>query len=258
MKDISKKAVIKIFEFFGYKISLIEKKSNKIFSNITDPEFLTIYKMCSEFTMTSVERMYSLYLSVDYILKNNIPGDFVECGVWRGGSAMLICSMLKGRDISNRTVFLYDTFTGMPDASLFDISFDDQYASDLLKDSTKDENSNIWCIAGENDVKNNLKLTGLSFKNIVMIKGMVEETLNTKNIPHQISLLRLDTDWYESTRVELEVLFPKLSINGVLILDDYGHWKGSKKAVDEYLKKNKINILLNRIDYTGRIAIKNF
>ncbi|MFN4149649.1 MAG: TylF/MycF/NovP-related O-methyltransferase, partial [Candidatus Sericytochromatia bacterium] len=72
----------------------------------------------------------------------------------------------------------------------------------------------------------------------------------------KISLLRLDTDWFESTYHELKYLFPLLSKNGVLIIDDYGHWKGAKEAVDKYIKEENITILLNRIDYTGRIGIK--
>ena len=86
-------------------------------------------------------------------------------------------------------------------------------------------------------------------------KGKVEDTL-PKISPDEISILRLDTDWYESTRCELEVLFPKLSVGGVLIIDDYGHWQGCRKAVDEYFSKHGIRMFLQRIDYTGRVGIK--
>ena len=75
-------------------------------------------------------------------------------------------------------------------------------------------------------------------------------------LPSGIALLRLDTDWYESTKHELEHLYPLLVSGGVIIIDDYGHWKGAKKAVDEYIKDNNLPLLLNRIDYTGRIGIK--
>jgi O-methyltransferase len=74
--------------------------------------------------------------------------------------------------------------------------------------------------------------------------------------PECISLLRLDTDWYESTRHELIHLFSRISKGGVIIIDDYGHWKGAREAVDEYIRENNIKILLNRIDYTGRIGVK--
>ena len=83
----------------------------------------------------------------------------------------------------------------------------------------------------------------------------MEDTI-PKNSPEKISILRLDTDWYESTKHELEYLFPRLSSGGILIIDDYGHFKGAKKAVDEYFTKNKIQYFLNRIDYTGRLIVK--
>ena len=76
-------------------------------------------------------------------------------------------------------------------------------------------------------------------------------------MPKEISLLRLDTDWYESTKREMNNLFPLLEENGVLIIDDYGHWAGCKKAIDEYIKENDLCVLLNRIDQTGRISIKS-
>jgi hypothetical protein len=75
-------------------------------------------------------------------------------------------------------------------------------------------------------------------------------------LPEQIAVLRLDTDFYESTRHELRHLYPRLVHGGVLIIDDYGHWAGARKAVDEYIAEEGIRLLLNRIDYTGRIAIK--
>lgn len=86
--------------------------------------------------------------------------------------------------------------------------------------------------------------------------GPVEETLITK-VPERIALLRLDTDWYESTRAELEYLYPRLVVGGVLIVDDYGHWKGARKAVDEYFAALGNDApLLNRLDYTGRMAVR--
>ena len=83
----------------------------------------------------------------------------------------------------------------------------------------------------------------------------MEDTI-PQNIPDKISLLRLDTDFYESTYHEMVHLFPRLSVNGLLIIDDYGYWKGQKEAIDQYLRENKINMFLHRIDEQGRIAIK--
>ena len=88
-----------------------------------------------------------------------------------------------------------------------------------------------------------------------LIKGPVEDTLNVEeNLPKKISVLRLDTDFYESTKKELEILYPRLVKNGILIIDDYGHWQGSRKAVDEYFQNDEV--LLNYIDYTCRMIIK--
>jgi hypothetical protein len=104
-------------------------------------------------------------------------------------------------------------------------------------------------------VQRNLAGTGYDLASVKFIKGKVEETIPA-HAPARIALLRLDTDWYESTRHELAHLFPRLVPGGVLILDDYGHWQGSRRAVDEYMAEHGIPILLNRVDYTARIAVK--
>lgn len=103
-----------------------------------------------------------------------------------------------------------------------------------------------------------MRKTNFPEANLIYVKGKVEDTLPVNKPAGKIALLRLDTDWYESTKHELNILFPMLVQNGVLIIDDYGHWQGCRKAVDEYIQENKLPLLLNRIDYTGRIAIKSF
>ena len=97
--------------------------------------------------------------------------------------------------------------------------------------------------------------TGYDIARTHFVAGDVEQTIPGV-VPEQISLLRLDTDWYESTRHELKHLYPRLIRGGVLIIDDYGHWKGARQAVDEYLAETGAKLLLNRIDYTGRAAVK--
>ena len=104
-------------------------------------------------------------------------------------------------------------------------------------------------------VKKNIFSIGYDPEKIHFVQGKVEDTIPA-TIPEKISLLRLDTDWYESTKHELEHLFPRLSKGGILILDDYGHWQGARKAADEYFNNNHISIFLSRADYTGRIAVK--
>ena len=248
-----KKFLSNLLSKFGYSIV---KKNLNAHPDITEAEFWEIYHFCRPFTMTSVERMYALYCAVDYLLSNKIEGDFVECGVWRGGSSMLVAKMLFNRKIDNRKIYLYDTFEGMSAPTTDDIAFTGQNADFLLEKNIHNKEESVWCLADLSDVKRNLRTTNFPESNLVFVKGKVEETM-LGNIPkNNIALLRLDTDWYESTKHELEVLFPKLAQNGVLLIDDYGHWQGCRKAVDEYFNNNSNKILLNRIDYTGRIGVK--
>ena len=253
-----KKKLLKVIEKFGYTISKSSPTIIGKYKDIKEPEFWEIYNLCNSYSMTSVERMYSLFSSVNYVLTNNIKGDFVECGVWRGGSSMVIAKMLSNRNITDRKLYLYDTFEGMSEPTENDKDLKGKKASESLKEDTqnKDKETSIWCLADLSDVKKNLKLTNFTSENIIYVKGKVEDTIPETVPQSNIALLRLDTDWYESTKHELIHLFPKLETNGILIIDDYGHWEGCKKAVDEYLKENRINILLNRVDYTGRVAIK--
>lgn len=251
MINITKKIIQKSANLMGYQISKISNSDSIIDK---DERFRKIYNKSKKFTMTSKERMYALYKSVEYIIKNNISGDFVECGVWRGGSTMLIAYTLFELNITDRKIYLYDTFEGMTQPT----EFDHMVANNKVRASAKwkkeqKKDHNKWCYASLSEVKSNMASTKYPINNIVFIKGKVEETI-PKTIPSKISILRLDTDWYESTNHELIHLFPILSKNGVLIIDDYGYWAGSKKAVDEYFSNRQI--LLNRIDSTGGIGIK--
>ncbi len=245
-----KKIILQFINRLGYTI-----EKTKSIKDIKEEEFWDIYSLCKPYTMTSVERMYSLYLSVEYILSNNISGSFVECGVWRGGSTMLIAKMLKNRNL-DREIFLYDTFEGMSEPTENDVTLNGEKASILLKDNTENKEQSVWCLADLNDVKRNLKLTGYNEQNLVYVKGKVGDTIPSKIPQGKIAILRLDTDWYESTKHELIHLYPKLNLNGVLIIDDFGHWDGCRKAVEKYFEENKTQLLLNRIDYTGRVALK--
>lgn len=218
-------------------------------------DFHTIWKEVHSYTMTSVERGYSLFKAVEYIVKNKIPGNLVECGVWKGGSCMLIARALKLFGDSNRKIYLYDTYEGMPKPTKEDViswngrSVLEKWEED--KSGIKD-NFGSWAV-GLEEVKANVLSTGYDEDMFVFVPGDVALTLKDKK-PDKISLLRLDTDWYASTVEELETLYPLLSNKGVLIIDDYGHFDGARKAVDEYFENRPI--LLNRIDYTGRIGVK--
>lgn len=251
-----KKQIIKLFNRLGYSIQKVGGSSGTFFPDIADAEFWKFYNISKAFTMTSVERMYALYQSVNYVLDNQIPGDFVECGVWRGGSSMMIGHVLQHRGVKDRKIFLFDTFEGMPAATENDEDFAGKQAAEIMSDNKDNKNATIWCLADLADVKNNMSKTGLAENQIVYVKGMVENTIPNAEISGEISLLRLDTDWYESTKHELIHMYPKVAQNGVVIIDDYGHWKGSRKAVDEYFAEKGLKPLLQRIDYTGRLMMK--
>lgn len=206
--------------------------------------------LCQPYTMTSAERMFALYQATDYVLDAGISGDLVECGVWRGGSALMMALELaeRGAEEESRKLHLFDTFAGMsePDAS------DGQAAREQWrKRQRKDHND--WCYAPEDEVRQNVAKSGIDNRRIVTVVGKVEDTIPA-SAPESIALLRLDTDWYESTRHELEHLYPRLAPGGVMIIDDYGHWDGARKAVDEYFHGQPV--LLQRIDYTGRMVVK--
>lgn len=171
----------------------------------------------------SYGRLDKLIYFVKYLFLNSVPGDFVECGVWKGGNCMVMAEMLRRADM-NRMIWLYDTFEGMPEPDDVDVKFTGETAADKWHPD--------WCRAPFDEVEQNMKSIG--YPHFKMIKGKVEDTI-PETIPDQISLLRLDTDFYSSTKHELEHLFPRLSAKGVLIIDDYYSWQGSRKACDEYL-----------------------
>lgn len=246
-----KKIIKKVAEGFGVKII---QKNRLVYPHDLEQEFYSLFEKCKGKTMTSTERLYSVYKSVQYIVANKIEGDIVECGVWKGGSSMMASlTLMKSDDISKK-LFLYDTYAGMSAPTEKDVTYFDEPGKNEWKDSQKSEH-NEWCYSPLDEVKQNLKSTNYPENNFVFVKGKVEDTI-PGTLPTKISLLRLDTDWYESTYHELTHLYPLLSENGVLIIDDYGYWKGAREAVDQYFKEKNINILLNRIDTTGRIAIK--
>lgn len=236
---------------FGLRISKIVEPEK--FTH--DEAFLSLYEKCRPYTMTSIERMYSLYQAVNYVIKYDIQGSFVECGVWRGGSSMMIALTLAKLGRSDRALHLYDTFEGMSEPTKDDVTYRGDNAEVLMQQGKDNKETSVWCLADINDVKNNMALTGYNSANIHYVKGKVEDTIPQHLPTNDIALLRLDTDFYESTAHELKHLYPMLVRSGVLIIDDYGHWEGCKKAVDEYFVTTPI--LLNRIDYTGRIAIKS-
>ena len=211
--------------------------------------FLELWNRCRPYTLISPERGWALAEAVAYISARGIPGDIVECGVWKGGACLLAAETLRDREKSgDRRIWLYDTFEGMPEPGR-----EDFIAASGQSLSERDPAG--WWAAGVDEVKETLSLSGMDEDRFVLVPGRVEDTLKT-TVPEEISVLRLDTDWYESTKMELEILFPRLSEGGILIIDDYGHFTGARKAVDEYLAGLGGTFLLHRSDYTGRVLIK--
>ena len=250
-----KKLIIKLLRKFNYDLVRVYGLAINRIPQDFEEIHNKIYKKVCNHTMTSPERIYSLIEAVKYIETNQIQGDIVECGVWKGGSMMAVAETLQSLKSNNRSLYLYDTYEGMSEPTDADKTFSGEDAKQLLEKDADKEKNMVWAYSALDTVKAGMQSTGYPSEQIHYIKGMVEDTI-PKNIPEKIAILRLDTDWYESTKHELIHLFPLLSKNGVLILDDYGHWAGAKKAVDEYIAEKNICILLNRIDATGRIAIK--
>ena len=222
----------------------------------TEEDYVILEK-CNPFTMTSSARLWATISASKYVGKNSIEGAFVECGVWRSGSSMAMALSLLNLNIKDRSLFLFDTFSGMTEPSDNDVAGRGVRAKEILGRTPKGDGNNVWCVAGLEDVKTNMASTAYPKELVKYIEGDIVETLKiTENIPDKIALLRLDTDWYDSTKSELEVLYPKLVKGGVCIIDDYGHWHGARKAVTEYFDALGCHPLLQVTDYTGRMFIK--
>jgi hypothetical protein len=225
-----------------------------------DPEDRLIVERVRPYTMTGVERVCALIEAVRYCVRMQVPGDFAECGVWRGGSVMAMILTLQDLGVTDRDVHLFDTFEGMTAPTEHDSSPYHPPAPELWKDVEQGDDSWAWMfhleMPPEEAVREAVLSTGYPAERVHFVRGPVEETL-PDNAPDRLALLRLDTDWYESTRHELAHLYPRISEGGVLIVDDYGHWEGCRRAVDEYFRAQESPPpLLTPIDYTGRLAVK--
>jgi hypothetical protein len=217
---------------------------------------VAIIKRVKGLTATSPFRIVGLIDAVKYISGNRIEGTLVECGVWRGGSIIAALATLLDLCDTSREIYLFDTFEGMSPPNANDIMFDGTGAIAALQRGEKREGGdNYWCYASLESVRKSVLATGYPAKKIHFVKGKVEDTLPAQ-APERIALLRLDTDWYESTKHELVHLYPRLAPAGVLIIDDYGHWKGARQAVDEYFATLPHRPFFSRLDYTGRLLIK--
>jgi O-methyltransferase len=183
-----------------------------------------------------------------------VPGAIVECGVWRGGNMMAAALTLQHLGVT-RPIYLFDTFEGMTAPEGMDVDYSGVSARVEFDRLRRRPEKTQWCEASLDEVCANMSATGYRSALIHFVKGPVELTLSDA-APADIALLRLDTDWYASTLHELQCLYPRVSRRGVVVIDDYGHWEGARRAVDEYLVTNGIHCLLHRIDYTAREFVK--
>ncbi len=212
------------------------------------------------YTMTGVARLTALVDAVRYCVRSDVPGSIAECGVWKGGSILAALLTLQQMGIEDRDVYLYDTFDGMTEPTEHDVS---RYDEPALKEWERVRKVGDRLYSGLFDdptvsigsVGDLVGSVGYPAERLHLVQGPVEETLPSHS-PGGLAILRLDTDWYESTLHELTHLYPLLADRGVLIIDDYGHWDGCRKAVEEYFPPEEAP-LLTRIDYAARIAIKS-
>lgn len=210
-------------------------------------------------TMADETMQYATYSAARYVAQAGIPGAVVECGVWRGGCSMLMALGLMSASDTAREMWLFDTFEGMTSPGNRDTFLATGATADsLLLGSERVGESpsewTIWCVADEPDVMQGMAQTGYPRSQIRTIRGPVEDTLFDP-LPPQISIARLDTDWYSSTKMEMKMLYDKIAAGGVLILDDYDHWTGAREAVDEFFAERGITPFLIRVGF-GRVHIK--
>jgi hypothetical protein len=218
-----------------------------------EPEFAEIFNRVRERTMTGHEKLYGLYRAVHYIIEHKIPGMIVECGVWRGGSMLAVARTLCQLAVDDRDLYLFDTYEGMTEPTDRDVQIRNKKTAQQRLE-TEDRDSWVWAVASLTDVQEGFQHVSYPGERLHFVAGPVEETVPAQ-APERISILRLDTDWYASTKHELETLYERLAPGGVLIIDDYGTWQGSKDAVDEFLATTGEPLLLLRAGH-GRIAVK--
>jgi O-methyltransferase len=240
------KAARRMAALRGYEIVAVDQMPPDY-----DPATVALFEKVKPYTLTSHERVSALRQAVTYVVKAAIPGAIVECGVWRGGSMLAIVHTLVELGETDRDLYLFDTFATMPPPGEHDVDVWGTHAATFFDAALALPG---YAYLPQEEVRALLVAAGYPDHHLHFVKGMVEDTI-PEHAPKTISLCRLDTDWYESTAHEMERLYPRISPGGVLLVDDYGHFLGSKRAVDEYIEKEKLALLLNRIDFTGRLIV---
>jgi O-methyltransferase len=217
-----------------------------------DPETAETIRAVQPYTLTSPDRIMGLCLAVRYLVRSRIEGAIVECGVWRGGSIMAIARTLLSLGVTDRDIYMYDTFTEMPDGGPLDeVDLGGRTWDEARAELKDDPILGLWPLER---VRELVQSTGYPPERLHFVQGLVEDNIPA-HAPERIALCRLDTDWYESTAHELRHLYPRIVPGGVLLLDDYGEFQGARRAVDEYFADGDRPILLQRLDWAGRMAV---
>lgn len=242
-----------MFKIKGKIGEFLVRKKQSAFPKDMDIHFREIYEKSKDYSMVSMDGLYSIFEAIKYVSNAKIQGDVVECGVWRGGSMMVAAFTLNYLKEKERFIYLYDTFEGMPEPGEVDRKL---RTNEFAKQTwIEKQGQGGWAKSSLEEVKKNLySIEEFPKEKLIFVEGKVEDTI-PQIVPEKISVLRLDTDWYSSTYHELKHLYPLLSVGGVVIIDDYGSWSGSRDATDKYFEENNINLYLHRIG-TTRIGVK--
>ncbi len=240
---------------FGYELRRRDVSSAETEWGLSDADRMIVRTAC-RFSMAGHRRMSALVAAVDHCVRENIAGDFVECGVWRGGSALAIALKLEQLGATDRNLWLFDTFAGMTAPGSSDVEASTgRTARELMNVTQVGDGNNVWAYATIDDVRDTMSLANFPDERVRYVVGDVSKTL-LANVPEAISLLRLDTDFYASTKIELEVLYPRVADRGLVIVDDYGHWFGARTASDEFFEQLRVRPLMIPLDYSGRMVVK--
>ena len=247
---------------------MIKKLYNKIkikFSLIILDIYYLFKLNKKEKKIVNICNNYSFQTSQINILRNNIDilntikkkraqGDFVECGVYKGISLVFFQKYIEINNLENIKIYGFDTFEGIPEPSNEDIDIHGLSMKDTFEKYKINKESSNWNNSSLDEVRLNFKDNTTHNDNLILIKGLVEETLLKKdNLPDKISLLKLDTSLYEGTKIELEVLFPKIQKGGIIIVEGYFKFLGVKKAVDNFFSTK--NYLIKYKKTLGRAII---
>lgn len=222
-------------------------------------DFLEIWASVKNLTMLSRERLYNYWSAVNFVCERGIPGDIVEVGVWAGGGIISSAKCIqnwenvsgKSDAYRDRLVLGYDTFKGHPRPDDDEVDIWSKSQVEVYEDTRKSG----WASVSLETVTANLSAHLQSLDWTRLVEGPCEETLHD-HLPKRAAVIHIDVDWYQPTLESLRCLWPTLSVGGVIILDDYGHHSGARRAVDEYFSQQALPPFFSHIDYSCISGVK--